>query len=249
MKIIYLITSLLLISTPFTVANAQSPFENPENLQILPKDIPPERLRGIMRSFSFALGVRCTHCHLRVQEGDSGRMIFPSDEKETKKIAREMLKMTGGINRDIMALGRGDDHQYTRVMCTTCHRGQANPFLIEMVMDNEIATGGTNAAKAKYAELKEEYYGGHTYDFSGFTLSEYANSLMEKGEMDQAIDIALYSQQSNPNTPYAHTMVGNIYMAMENYSAAVTAYEASLKVDPDQGFIQEQLDKAKAAME
>ncbi|MBT5072552.1 MAG: c-type cytochrome [Kordiimonadaceae bacterium] len=247
MKLIYLITSLLLISSP--IANAQSPFENPENLQILPKDIPPERLRAIMRNFSFALDVRCTHCHLRVEEDGEGRMVFDSDEKETKKIAREMMKMSGGINRDIRALNRGDDHQYTRVQCTTCHHGQENPFLIQSVMDGEIATGGVEAAKAKYAELKEKYYGGHTYDFSGFTLSEYANSLMEKGNMDQALDIALYSQQSNPKTPYAHTMVGNIYMAQEDYANAAKAYEASLKVDPEQGFIQDQLDKAKAAMQ
>ena len=43
-------------------AAAQIP-EKFVNLQVLPKDLARDSLVQIMRGFSFALGVRCQHCH------------------------------------------------------------------------------------------------------------------------------------------------------------------------------------------
>jgi len=239
----------LLATMPLSLAKAQSIFENPKNLKVLPEDIPPERLREIMRNFSFAMGERCTYCHVSVQEDDGGRMVFDADDKQTKLIAREMIKMLGGINRDINALGRGDDHQYTQVICATCHRGQANPFMIEQVMSEQIATGGTDAAKAKYNELKERYYGGHTYDFTGFTMAEYANRLILEGNLDAALDMAMFSREIDPKDTYTHQMVGTVYMKQEKYPQAIEAYQASLAVDPDQDFVKGLIENAKKAME
>ncbi|MCB9386172.1 MAG: hypothetical protein H6509_16300 [Bryobacterales bacterium] len=45
----------------------------PTNLKVLPGDIEPQRLMGIMRNISAGLGVRCTHCHTPPN--------FASDEK------------------------------------------------------------------------------------------------------------------------------------------------------------------------
>ncbi len=250
MKKSLIVPILFLCFTPFSSIFGQegSPFENPQNLQVLPKDISPDQLRGIMRNFAFALGVRCTHCHDSKQDEDGFSMVFETETKETKRIAREMLKMTGGINRDIAALNRGADHKYTRVMCTTCHRGQENPFLIQTVLDNEIEKADASTALNKYSELKDKYYGGHTYDFSGFTLSEYANSLINKGKIDDALEIALYSQTANPNTAYAHTIVGNIYMEKKQYPEAIEAFESSLTLDPDQNGVKHRVEQAKAAL-
>ena len=70
---------------PFSLAQAQSPFENPKNLKVFPQDIPPDQLRSIMRNFSFALDQRCTYCHVREVTDDGGRMVFDEDDKDTKK--------------------------------------------------------------------------------------------------------------------------------------------------------------------
>lgn len=249
MKLINLIVIVLLSSIPLHVSQAQSPFENPKNLTVLPEDIPAGQLRQIMRSFSFAMGERCTYCHVREVTDDGGRMVFDADDKDTKRVAREMIKMMGGINRDISALNRGDDHQYTQVICTTCHRGQANPFLIEQVMSEQIAEGGTDAAKAKYNELKEKYYGGHTYDFTGFTMAEYANRLILEDKLDAALDMALFSRQIDASDSYTHTMIGNVYMSQKNYPEAIKAFEGSLAVDPDQDGVKSQIEAAQKAME
>ena len=230
-------------------SNAQNPFENPKNLEVLPEDIPAERLRQIMRGFSFALGEQCSYCHDRVETDEGASMVWDTDNKDMKRVAREMMKLSGSINRDIAALNRGDDHQYTRVVCTTCHRGQANPFLIEQVMSEQIAEGGVEAARAKYADLKSKYYGGHTYDFTGFTLAEYANSLINANSLDNALDMAKFSVEQYPTETYAHTILGNVYMAQKNYAEAISAYEGSLALNPDQDGVINQIENAKKAME
>ena len=50
------------VATPLSRAAPQIP-EKFENLQFFPKDIARDSLINIMRGFSFALGVRCQHCH------------------------------------------------------------------------------------------------------------------------------------------------------------------------------------------
>ncbi|MBT5187073.1 MAG: tetratricopeptide repeat protein [Kordiimonadaceae bacterium] len=156
--------------------------------------------------------------------------------------------MTGNINQNISGLNRGEDHQYTQVQCKTCHRGQANPFMIEQVMDEAISDGGTMAAQAKYNELKEQYYGGHTYDFTGFTLAEYANSL-SNDNIDNALSMAQFGVENYPGEPYAHTILGNVYLKLGKPADAIKAYQASLAIDPEQGGVKSQLEAAKKAME
>jgi hypothetical protein len=65
-----------------------------------------------MRSFTRALAVRCSFCHV---EGS-----FASDDKPQKQTARKMLIMAQGINKDSFAGDR-------RVTCWTCHRGSTEP--------------------------------------------------------------------------------------------------------------------------
>jgi photosynthetic reaction center cytochrome c subunit len=81
----------------------------PKNLQILT----PDNYRAAMTSFTQALGVQCTFCHV---QGD-----FASDDKDQKKTARMMLTMTREINAKWT-----DGKQHVR--CYTCHRGSNTPL-------------------------------------------------------------------------------------------------------------------------
>ena len=60
------------------------------NLQVLPKEISKPALVGIMKNFCFTMNQRCSYCH--VATDDLSSADFPSDEKETKKKARELLR-------------------------------------------------------------------------------------------------------------------------------------------------------------
>src|ERR1700710_2563229 len=71
----------------------------PQNLQVLPKDIPRQELLQTMRGFGQGLGVQCNFCH--VQEGPGGRTDMAADDKPTKKTARVMMQMTMHVNDEL----------------------------------------------------------------------------------------------------------------------------------------------------
>jgi hypothetical protein len=81
-----------------------------KNIQLL-RGIPSERLTKIMFAFKAALGVDCTHCHIKDQ--------FEKDDKPQKQMARKMIQLVRDTNAKIGSM--------TRVTCFTCHRGQTRP--------------------------------------------------------------------------------------------------------------------------
>src|SRR5262249_26374985 len=117
------------------------------NLQILPKDMPREQLLQTMQAFSQSLGVQCNYCH--VFEGRGGRNDMASDEKPTKKTARQMLLLAREINEKLpAAVGKGAEST-TRVGCATCHRGVAIPKPLMQVLNETVTTKGLDAAVAQ----------------------------------------------------------------------------------------------------
>lgn len=84
-----------------------------QNLQVLPKDIPLEELKTIMKSQAQALGVDCAFCHVR---GNAA-----SDDKKEKVTARSMMKMVKELN------GSYFKDQKVKLQCWTCHRGHEEP--------------------------------------------------------------------------------------------------------------------------
>jgi hypothetical protein len=60
------------------------------NLQVLPRDISKPDLMNIMKSFCITFEKRCSFCH--VATDDLSEADFASDEKGTKKKARELLQ-------------------------------------------------------------------------------------------------------------------------------------------------------------
>ena len=86
------------------------------------KGVTASRLLRLMDfSFSRALGVHCTHCHVPGQ--------WELDEKPTKQIAREMSAMVGLINNEHLKSIANLRSTNPAVNCTTCHRGQTRPAL------------------------------------------------------------------------------------------------------------------------
>ncbi len=248
MKSINFALLIAMLLLPLSATQAQNPFAEPKNLQVIPDTVKGSQLRQIMRRFSFALGEQCSYCHARAEDGDG--LDFESDANDRKRVAREMIKLVRHVNQVSASLYPDNpDHQPTSFVCTSCHRGQANPFLIEEVMNTQIAEGGTDAAQAKYLELKEEYYGGHTYDFSSFTLAEYANRLLISGDLPNALEMAKFSTEQFPDEAYAHSVLGNVYVRQRKLPQAIAAFEASLAINPDQNGLRRQIENAREAME
>jgi len=81
-----------------------------KNIQVL-KGLPSDRLMSIMFAFKGSLGVECTFCHVKDQ--------WEKDDKETKQVARKMIKLVETDNQQLGGIGR--------VTCFTCHKGQQRP--------------------------------------------------------------------------------------------------------------------------
>jgi len=106
-------------------------WSNPQNLQVLPKDIAPQDLRRMMVGAATGLGIRCWGCHVGTEEQDLSEFDFVSDEKEMKQLARVMFQMTMDINAGPMAkVAEIEGEEDTpMVKCATCHRGEVKPKL------------------------------------------------------------------------------------------------------------------------
>jgi photosynthetic reaction center cytochrome c subunit len=92
---------------------AQEPEQR--NVQIL-KGMDNLQLQTTMNFIRASLGVHCDFCH--VVEND--KWDFPSDDKDTKQRAREMIRMVIDVNKATFD-GR------PAVTCFTCHQGKIRP--------------------------------------------------------------------------------------------------------------------------
>jgi photosynthetic reaction center cytochrome c subunit len=100
----------------------------PKNIQVL-KDVPPDQIGLTMQYIAAALGVQCNYCHVQGQND--------SDDKETKKIAREMMQMVAKLNATYFD-GK------PRISCASCHNGRSKPvrtppLAVEMTADQAAA--------------------------------------------------------------------------------------------------------------
>ncbi len=92
-----------------------------KNIQLL-RAMPAGRLLKVMElGYSKSLGVNCAHCHVVDQ--------WEKDDKPTKQITREMIKMAGTINNDYLKNIKNLKSANPIINCTTCHRGQLKPAL------------------------------------------------------------------------------------------------------------------------
>lgn len=140
MRIVQAVPSILLALIPFAevqaggstgsngnAATGAQDFltADPVNLKVLPVDISTSTLRRLMRGFKRDLGVECRYCH--VENKDTGKLDFASDENPKKPIARAMIAMLDDINDRHLAQLGNDVRYATPVTCGTCHHGRANP--------------------------------------------------------------------------------------------------------------------------
>lgn len=111
-----------------SIAASAPPQDQPKrNLKVLPKNISHEELDAVMDNFKDALGVKCNFCHAQ-SKTDPKKMDFASDEKGEKEITRNMMRMTGKINKKFFKFKAGEQKDVLPpVTCKTCHNGKPHP--------------------------------------------------------------------------------------------------------------------------
>ena len=243
--------------------------EPPKNLQVLPKDMPRNQVTAIMRQFAMGLGVRCEHCHTedpaaaaaaaaaaanpsaapaagRGGRGGGPQLDYSLDDKETKKIAREMMKMVADINGKYLPATGRTFTDLTRVTCETCHHGLAKPRTLRAALTEVVNSNGPDSAIALYRQLRLRYYGSAAYDFSEPSLNETGNQLGQVPDNRKAaIAILRLNLEYFPQSIPTLTNLANISVAMGDTAGAVAAVNQALAVQPDNNLLRNLLQRIK----
>lgn len=187
-----------------------------------------------MQEISQALGVRCDHCHSAPR--GSGQ---PEPKKE---VARAMMAMTRDLNAKVQeATGKPAD-QTTRVECVTCHRGVAIPQPLSALILRTIVDRGGAAAVDQYRDLRKQFYGRATYDFSEDALFEIVQRVVQ-GRPDDAIALLRMNLEFNPQSAKSYALLGFAYTRKSDDASAITNLEKSLELDPTNAVVRGQLEQ------
>jgi hypothetical protein len=244
--------------------------EPPKNLQVLPKDWSRGQVTAVMRQFTMALGVRCEHCHTedpaaaaaaaqaaanpaanapaggRGGRGGGPQLDYSLDDKETKKVAREMLKMVMDINGKYLPTTGRTINDFNRVSCETCHHGLAKPRTLRAALTETVQQKGADSAIALYRQLRLRYFGSAAYDFSEPSLNETGNQLGQQPDNRKAaIAILRLNLEFFPQSVATLTNLANISVAMGDTAGAVAAINQALATQPDNNQLRNLLQRIK----
>ena len=239
---ILLATALVLaLSLAAAAADAQVP-DKFTNLQYFPKDIPRQQLIGTMRGFSFSLNVRCQFCHALKAGTSPEQTDFASDEKDTKKTARAMLRMVDAINQDYIAkMGRTAP---IRVECVTCHRRLSIPKTMNALLAETLEKKDLRAALALYRDLRKEDLGGGQYDFGETPLNILTESLLHQEKNKEAAAIMELNVEVNtPPSLWSYNLLAMAHQANKENEKAKADYQKILELNPQDAFAKKQLEE------
>ena len=237
-RLTLLIFALCIMTTP---VSAQRP--PPKNLQVFPKDTSRPELIQSMRRFSFALGVRCQHCHAGGDGVSFEGVVFESDEKPAKDKARFMMRMTQNLNRQVLPLVPQRDEPPVEITCKTCHRGQAKPMLLTQSMSRAMEADGAEAAVARYQELKKDFATSGSFDFGEWEVNSLAERLEREGRTKDAITIYELNRTVYPESMAIVSSLGRLYEAAGDTPAAIRMYERALELNPENNRAKERLEE------
>ena len=217
------------------------------NLKYFPKDISRSELIGTMRGFSFSLSVRCEYCHAGKKGGNLKEMDFASDEKETKRTARAMLRMVDAINQQY--IGKLEAKTPRRpVQCVTCHHGLSKPVTMNALLAETLEKKDVNAAIAQYRELRKENYGRGRYDFGETPLNQLTESLLKQHKAKEAAAIMeLNVEVNSPPSMWTYNLLAMSHAANKETEKAKADFKKILELDPNNKFAKQQLEQLNSA--
>ncbi len=224
---------LALAAATASPAAAQFPPVRLENVKVLPKEMPVRALLDTMRSFTRALGVRCSYCHVGKEGENLSTYDFKSDEKPAKEKARTMMRMVTAINREHLPKLPERRQPPIAATCATCHRGIAEPRPLPDVIMATYDAAGLDSAVAMYRALRQRYYGRAAYDFGEVALADVAAALREKNRLADAVRFHRLNVEVSPNSAFALRQAAEAELAAGDTAAARAHLERVLTINPN----------------
>jgi hypothetical protein len=200
------------------------------NVQVIPRNTPVIQVVGTMRNIAIGLGVRCQFCHVGEEGLPLERFDFPNDQKRTKLVARQMMRMVQEINRRLDTIP-GRIPPGLEVTCATCHRGVSRPVPLYTVIQDAATAGGVDSALRSYRSLRERYYGRDAYDFGEASLNIAAFRLGRAGKLTEAFALLRLNEENFPGSSGMYVFRGNLELMRGDTSAAEAAFREAIRRD------------------
>lgn len=232
----FLAVAALLVLAPS--AGAQPPGKWPPdsliNTKVIPHGTPVMQVVGTMRDFAFALGVRCTSCHVGDESTPLAQVDFASDDKRNKLVARQMMLMVQEVNRRLDTIPQPGTPEIA-VTCATCHRGVARPVPLATLISETAIAAGSDSAVRVYRALRERYHGRDAYDFGELSLNTAAFRTARAGKTDEALALLRVNDEHFPESAALHISRGNVHLMRQDTTAAAESFREALRREPNNG--------------
>ncbi|HET9514209.1 MAG TPA: c-type cytochrome [Gemmatimonadales bacterium] len=226
----FTLLALLALPVALPAQTGHFPPDSLINIQVIAKGTPVSEVIGQMRNFAGALGVRCQFCHVGEEGMRLDRFDFAKDEKRTKLVARQMMRMVEEINRRIDTLPGRASGDLT-VTCRTCHHGVSRPVPLATLLVEAAQTAGADSAVRAYRTLRERYYGRDAYDFGEVSLNTAAFRLGRDGRFPEAFALLDLNQTFFPASAGPSIFRGNLQLMKGDTVAAEAAFTDALRRD------------------
>ena len=200
------------------------------NVKVFPKNTPVVQVWGQMRSYAGGLGVECTFCHVGPEGAPLAEIDFASDQKRTKLVARQMMRMVQEVNRRLDTIP-GRQTPAVSVACSTCHRGVSRPVPLSNIIAEAATSSGADSAIRAYRALRQRYYGRDAYDFSEFSLNAAAFRAARAGKVDDGFALLRFNEELFPGTAALSIIRGNIYLMRADTASAAAAFREAIRRD------------------
>lgn len=225
------LAAVVLLAGP---ASAQAPGKFPPdslvNTKVIPHNTPVTEVLGIMRGFSSDLGVRCTYCHVGREGAPIASYDFASDEKRTKQVAQQMMRMLAEVNRRLDTLPERKSPGLMAT-CATCHRGVSRPVPLQTLVVDVASAAGADSAIRTYHGLRDRYYGRDSYDFGEPSLNNAALRLARAGKFDEALALLKLNEGYFPKSSGMYVFRGNVLLMRADTNAAADAFREAVRRD------------------
>ena len=222
---------VLVASRTHAQAPGKWPPDSVVNLQVLAKTTPPVQVWGMMRNVASGLGVSCTFCHVGADTAPLAQIDFASDQKRTKLVARQMLKLVQEINARLDTIP-GRSTPAVSVTCVTCHRGVSRPVPLSTIVAEVATASGADSATRVYRSLRERYYGRDAYDFGEASLNTAAFRTARAGKIDDALALLGLNESLYPNAAAVAIVRGNVLLMRADTTGAAAAFREAIRRDP-----------------
>jgi len=230
-----LLLGALLSTSPAAAQVAGSwPPDSLINTQVIPRDTPVPRVVGMMRNITFDLGVRCPFCHLGQEGQPLSTFDFASDEKPTKRTARQMMRMVEEVRRRLDTLP-SHSMPHVEVTCRTCHRGVERPVPLSTLLIAAGTAGGADSGVRLYSALRDRYYGSDAYDFGERSLNIAAFQLARERRFEAALAYLDQNEALYPGSSGMYVFRGNVLLMRGDTTAAAAAYREAIVRDSTNG--------------